>query len=132
MLLVYVFHPDATSLLVESLTDFEEAADLCQELVAVDGYVRAEVWNEAGEQRYGVERAGGTLRTYGVLTEAERPPVLAPSERVLALELAATRAMARQGTADDRAHPLDDDDGTAGPPRILGERPGRPEQWFGL
>ena len=127
---VYVFHPDTTSLLVESVVDFEEAVDLCHELVAVDGYVRAEVWNEAGEQRYGVERAGGTLRTYGALTDADVPSrVLPPSDRIRALEQAVARAISRDGTADARAHPSDHEDA---PPRIFGELPGRREQWFGL
>jgi hypothetical protein len=129
LLQVYVFHPDSTSLLVESIIDFEEAVDLCHELVAVDGYLRAEVWNEAGEQRFGVERAGGTLRTWGALTDPDAPsPVRPPPDRLRALEQAAERALARGGTADDHPHPSDDAD----LPQILGELPGRREQWFGL
>ena len=124
-LLVYVFHPDSTSLLVESFTDFEEAVAACHDLVAVDGYVRAEVWTEAWEQRYGVQRSGGgTLRTYGVVSELEAQAVLPPpAERERALRRA-TEPM--PGARAELA------EGNAERPYILGELPERPEQWFGL
>lgn len=123
-LLVYVYHPDATSLLVEELADLEEAVSICHDLVAVDGYLRAEVWDEAGEQLYGVERVGGTLRSYGVPTEGdERALPRAPSDRARELLVAAE---------PPGATPAAGESDTAGRPTILGEQPDRPEQWFGF
>lgn len=123
LLLVYVYHPDATSLLVEELTELDEAVAVCYDLVAVDGYMRAEVWTEAGEQRYGVERVrGGTLRTYGVLTDGDE--VAKPRiSRDRAMDVAV--ALEREAVPDDLGP------GTGAPPAILGELPDRPERWFG-
>jgi hypothetical protein len=126
-LLVYVYHPDATSLLVETLSELEEAVALCRELVAVDGYVRAEVWTEGGTRLYGAARDGGTLRTYDTRAEAETslpawpapdPDPRTPADRPAAAAEPSPAAEPRPCSGDG--------------PRILGQRPGEEVTWLGL
>ena len=140
---IYVFHPDDTSLLVEELFDLDEAIALCHDLVAVDGYVRAEVWNEAGERLYGIGCTGGGLHTYHDPVRPGPPPVrlsAPPQPRV-----PDARATPRQG-AVDAAPEAGGSGNTPGAsaatsttsidsdrrPRFLGDTGDVPASWLGL
>lgn len=143
---VYVRHPDETSMLIDTLSDQEEAITLCHDLVVVDGYERAEIWSEDGERLYCVERReGASLHT---VNELDRTAML----RLRPL------ADARPADEHDDRHDEheeydehDDEPGarrgdpsagngrraelpprTPGLPRILGEQPGHEERWLGL
>ena len=134
-LLVYVRHPDETSMLIDTLSDQEEAIALCHDLVAVDGYERAEVWSEDGDRLYCVERReGATLHTVNELDRtatlrmrslADAPPA---DEHDRHDELGVGRDDPSSGNgsrAELRSRALE-------VPRILGERPGHEERWLGL
>ena len=128
-LLVYVYHPDGTTLLVETLSELEEAVALCRDLVAEDGYVRAEVWTESGERLYGAARRGGTLRTYDARGDddgdATAWPAPEPSRHEPADRPPSARAVAEQRQVP-QARPSGDG------PRILGQQPGEQVTWLGL
>lgn len=120
-LLVYVYHPDGTTLLVETLSELEEAVALCRDLVAEDGYVRSEVWTESGERLYGAARRGGTLRTYDTAADGDGSAWPAPERPA---NEPADRAPSRPPAEERRP---------AGEiPRILGEQPGEDVTWLGL
>ena len=113
---LYVFDADAQPSLFDEVAELEESVAICEELVAEDGYPRAEVWSAGGDRLYGAVREGGSLRTFGQLDEVD-PADDAPSrERAVA-------PVERPAAVPPPQLPMD---------LVLGERPERPEQWFGL
>lgn len=136
--LVYVRHPDETSMLIEAVADQEEAIALCHDLVVVDGYERAEIWSEDGERLYCLERReGASLRTMNDLDRSMplrlRTPddVAPPADEHDALGVRRDDLSAGNGR---RAEPSSRAPETRAPelPRILGEQPGHEERWLGL
>ena len=142
--------------LVEELDDLEEAVARCHDLVENDGHGRAEAWDADGDCRYGVAQRGGVVRTYGLPRSDDETPVLRASldrptiDRVAdrapvaradvppAVEPAAPGAPGAPGArADGRAEARHVDAPPTLPPQLLppqlllGEKPARPDQWFG-
>ena len=103
--------------LVEELDDLDDAVARCHDLVENDGHTRAEAWDDEGDCRYGVALRGGVVRTYGAPRYHAEPPPPIPR-------------------ADAAPHPAD----VAPPPPppiapndlLRGEKPLRPDMWFGL
>ena len=139
-LLIYVFHPDDTSLLVQELADLDEAIDLCHDLVEVDGYVRAEVWNDGGDRLYGIGYTAGGLRVYAEVPRSGPPPVKLTPPGTASVR----HSDVVPGHADRDAppgEPAADGDATApavdraaspgGQLRILGDAASDGVQWFG-
>ena len=119
---LYVFDADAQPSLFDEVAELEESVAICEELVAEEGYPRAEVWSAAGDRLYGVAREGGALRTFGQLDDAEGADGADGADDGAAPR--GREAAPAQPTADAAPKlPLD---------RLFGERPERPEQWFGL
>jgi hypothetical protein len=113
-----VYVVDAGHQLYMETPDYEEAVELCRRLVAEDGYAGAEVWVGL------VTCYVASYRDGALCTRVERDADDA---------VAALTSRAPSGPAADREIPLPPivDDAGDVPPMILGDDPGRPEQWLG-
>lgn len=141
--------PDAERVVVDELSDLDDAVACCRDLVESEGYARAEVWSGVGRTLFVVVRDGSGIY------ESDEPDEAALLEPPGPLhEPHATRGYDPEAHRRSREHPLPPvnadgppaepaDDGVprlpplppvdpGKPGDLLGEQPGRGERWFGL
>ncbi|HEX6631591.1 MAG TPA: hypothetical protein VF048_10880 [Gemmatimonadaceae bacterium] len=142
---------DAERVLVDELSDLDEAVACCRDLVESEGYPRAGVWSAAGRPLFVVQRDGRAIVESELPDEAalldsssttsSHDPHLAPRARRdeggpratgRAASPAARTVEGGEGPAPVPDVPAPPPGGNPRPAGLLGESVDSAEQWFGL